>query len=51
MMTFLPPISSEQMALRSAHEEATMRPVSVEPVKEIKRRLGWFVMAAPAVSP
>ena len=40
MMTFLPPISSEQMALRSAHAEATMRPVSVEPVKEIKPQRG-----------
>ena len=38
MMMFLPPISSEQIALRSAQADATRRPVSVEPVNEIKRR-------------
>src|SRR6266436_5084455 len=40
MIAFLPPISSEQIALRSAHARATDRPVSVEPVNEIKRREG-----------
>ena len=40
MIAFLPPISSEQIALRSAQADATNRPVSVDPVNEINRNAG-----------
>ena len=51
MMAFLPPISSEQIALRSAHADATRCPVSVEPVNEISRTEGWSQSLAPITEP
>ena len=44
---FLPPISSETRAWRSAAFEAMAAPVSEEPVNEIACTSGWSTMAWP----
>src|SRR5262245_56777177 len=51
MITFFPPISSEQILSVRAAFPATIRPVSVEPVNETRRTPGCVVIGSPASTP
>src|SRR6478672_11830179 len=48
---FLPPSSSETFLNNGAHASATLRPVTVPPVKEMVLIFGCAVMAAPTFGP
>ena len=50
-MAFLPPISSEQGLKRPAAVWPTMRPTSLDPVKEMARTPGCATSGAPASGP
>src|SRR5437879_10780508 len=47
MFGFFPPSSSETFLNNGAHASATLRPVTVPPVKEMVLILGCAVIAAP----
>src|SRR5439155_10008608 len=51
MFGFFPPSSSETFLNNGAHASATLRPVTVPPVKEIVLIFGCAVIAAPTLGP